>query len=72
MSENPLVGSSSLKMDSVSLEIRLYFSGSSEPRMCSRFHDGMPGSVISVSTVEVGINLYIHFSATRRFLVMLS
>jgi hypothetical protein len=32
----------------------------------------MPGSAISVSTVEVGMKLYIYFSTTRRFLAMLS
>ena len=46
--------------------------GSSKPRTCNTFHDGMPGSAISVSTVEVGMKLYIYFSTTRRFLAMLS
>ena len=43
-----------------------------KPRTCNTFHDGMLGSAISVSTVEVGMKLYIHFSTTRRFLAMLS
>ena len=47
-------------------------SRSSKLRMCNTFHDGMPGSAISVFTVEVGMKLYIYFSTTRRFLAMLS